>query len=112
MNRAWIILFIAGLCEITWAIAMDYSDGFSIWYLDAIVVVFLVISVVLLSKAIKAGLPIGTSYAVWTGIGAIGTIAVSVILGNETMDVPKLIFVMMILGGIGGLQMTSEVNDG
>lgn len=107
MSRPWAILFIAGICEVVWAIAMDYSDGFTIWYFDVIVVVFLVCSMALLNKAMRLGLPVGTSYAVWTGIGAIGTIMVSVALGNETLSVLKVLFIAMILGGIIGLQMTS-----
>ena len=108
MNRAWVILFFAGLCEVAWAVAMDYSEGFTVWYFDIIVVIFLILSIVLLSKAIRAGLPIGTSYAVWTGIGAVGTITLSVLLGNETLDALKVLFVAVIICGIIGLQVTSS----
>ena len=104
----WIVLFIAGLFEVAWAIAMDYSDGFTIWYFDAIVAVFLIGSMVLLAKALNLGIPVGTAYAVWTGIGAVGTIAVSVILGNETLGALKVLFIAMIIGGIVGLQLSSK----
>lgn len=111
MDKDWVILIIAGLMEVVWAVAMGYSDGFTVWYYDIIVVVFLIASMVLLSMALKKGLPVGTAYAVWTGIGAVGTIIVSVILGNETMSVLKVLFVFMILAGIVGLQLTSKQSE-
>ena len=107
----WMVLFIAGLFEVVWAIAMDYSDGFTVWYYDAIVAVFLVGSMVLLAKALNMGIPVGTAYAVWTGIGAIGTIAVSVSLGNESLTALKALFVGMIIAGIIGLQMSSKGSE-
>jgi quaternary ammonium compound-resistance protein SugE len=111
-TNPWIVLFIAGLFEIVWAVAMDYSNGFTIWYYDIIVVLFLVGSTVLLAKALNLGIPVGTAYAVWTGIGAVGTITVSVALGNETLTILKTLFIMMIILGIVGLQVTSsKTND-
>ncbi len=107
----WIVLFIAGIFEIVWAVAMDYSDGFSIWYYDIIVAVFLIGSTVMLAKALNMGIPVGTAYAVWTGIGAIGTITVSVILGNETISALKVLFVAMIIAGIVGLQLSSRPSE-
>ena len=108
MDKAWIIIIIAGFFEVVWAVAMGYSEGFTVWYYDITVVVFLVLSMVLLSKALNLGIPVGTAYAVWTGIGAVGTISVSVALGNETMDLLKGVFVVMILAGIIGLQLTTD----
>ena len=107
----WMVLFIAGLFEVVWAIAMDYSDGFTVWYYDVIVAVFLVGSMVLLAKALNMGIPVGTAYAVWTGIGAIGTIGVSVSLGNESLTALKALFVGMIIAGIIGLQMSSKGSE-
>ena len=107
----WTILFIAGLFEVVWAVAMDYSDGFTVWYYDIIVVVFLIGSTVLLAKALNLGLPAGTAYAVWTGIGAVGTITISVLLGNETLTILKTVFVVMIIAGIAGLQITSKRSE-
>ena len=103
----WIVLFIAGIFEIVWAVAMDYSDGFSIWYYDIIVAVFLIGSTVMLAKALNMGIPVGTAYAVWTGIGAVGTITVSVLLGNESVTLLRVFFVLLIIVGITGLQLTS-----
>ena len=110
--NAWIVIFIAGIFEVVWAIAMDFSDGFTVWYYDVVVVVFLIASTVLLARSLGMGLPVGTAYAVWTGIGAVGTITVSVILGNETLTVLKTFFVAMIITGIVGLQITSVRSDG
>lgn len=107
----WTVLFIAGLFEVVWAIAMDYSDGFTIWYFDIVVAVFLILSTVLLAKALNMGIPVGTAYAVWTGIGAIGTIIISVALGNETLTALKALFVGMIIAGIVGLQITSKQSE-
>ena len=107
----WAVLVIAGIFEIVWAVAMDYSDGFTVWYFDAVVVVFLIGSMVLLAKALDLGIPVGTAYAVWTGIGAVGTITVSVALGNESLTALKAVFVMMIIAGIIGLQLTSKTTQ-
>ncbi len=107
MDKAWITLFVAGIMEVVWATALDYSDGFTIWYFDIMVVVFLVISTVLLAMALKGGVPVGTGYAVWTGIGAIGTIVLSVAAGHETLTLLRTLFVVMIIAGIAGLQLTS-----
>ena len=107
MDRGWVIILIAGLAEVVWAVAMGYSDGFTIWYYDVITVVFLIISTVLLERALRTGIPVGTAYAVWTGIGAVGTIIVSVALGNETITLLRVFFVMLIIIGITGLQLTS-----
>ena len=85
MDKGWMMILIAGLAEVVWAVAMGYSDGFTVWYYDVITVVFLIISTVLLERALRTGIPVGTAYAVWTGIGAVGTIIVSVALGNETI---------------------------
>lgn len=108
MNRGWKIILVAGLTETVWALSMDYSDGFTIWYFDILTVIFLIISTVLLAKALRTGIPVGTAYAVWTGIGASGTIIASVILGNETLTVIRAVFLTMIIAGIAGLQFLSR----
>ena len=107
MDRGWIIIFFAGLMEVVWAVSMGYSDGFTIWYFDIVTVVFLILSTLLLGKALKTGIPVGTAYAVWTGIGAVGPIVVSVALGNETISALRVFFVILIIAGITGLQLTS-----
>lgn len=85
---------------------MDYSKGFTVWYFAVPTVIFLIISTVLLAKALKAGLPVGTAYAVWTGIGAIGTVLVSTLLGNESLSILSWVFLALIIGGIIGLHAT------
>ena len=107
MERGWLIILIAGIMEVVWAVSMGYSEGFTIWYFDIVTVVFLIISTVLLEKALRTGIPVGTAYAVWTGIGAVGTIVVSVALGNETINALRVFFVVLIIAGIIGLQLTS-----
>ena len=107
MERGWAIIFIAGRMEVVWATAKGYSDGFTIWYYDIITVVFLIVSMYLLERALRTGIPVGTAYAVWTGIGAVGTIAVSVALGNESLTLLRVFFVVLIIAGITGLQLTS-----
>lgn len=107
LDKKWMILIIAGLMEVVWATFMDLSEGFTQIPYVILTAVFLVVSMYLLSKALSLGIPVGTGYAVWTGIGAVGTIVVSVLLGNEVLTVLRVIFVAMILGGIIGLQITS-----
>lgn len=111
MERGWIIIFFAGIMEVVWATAMGYSDGFTVWYYDIITVVFLIISMYLLEKALRTGIPVGTAYAVWTGIGAVGTITISVALGNESLTVLRVVFVLLIIIGITGLQLTSGISQ-
>lgn len=111
MDKGWVLILIGGIMEVIWAIAMDYSKGFTVWYFTVITIIFLIISTLLLAKALKTGLPVGTAYAVWTGIGAVGTITVSVILGNETLNALRVLFISMIIIGIVGLQMTSEKTE-
>lgn len=110
-TNPWMVLFIAGLFEVVWAVAMDYSDGFTVWYFDIIVAIFLIGSTFLLAKALDMGIPVGTAYAVWTGIGAIGTITMSVALGNESLTALKTLFVGMIIAGIIGLQITAKQSE-
>lgn len=110
-KQGWVILIVAGLMEVVWAVAMGQSDGFTIWYYDIIVAVFLVLSMYLLSKAFSAGVPVGTGYAVWTGVGAVGTVAVSLFMGTETASAIRLMFVALIIIGIVGLQLTSQPKE-
>ena len=103
----WAVLFIAGLFEVVWAIAMDYSDGFTIWYYDIIVAVFLIGSTVLLAKALKMGIPVGTAYAVWTGIGAVGTVLVGILFFHEPATFWRLFFITTLIASIVGLKIIS-----
>ncbi|WP_408009706.1 quaternary ammonium compound efflux SMR transporter SugE [Pseudalkalibacillus sp. A8] len=104
---AWIYLFIAGIFEVVWAIGLKYTEGFSRLIPSIITVIGMIISFYFLSNAIKA-LPIGTAYAVWTGIGALGTALLGILLFNEPKDFTRILFLGMILIGIIGLKFTSS----
>lgn len=101
---AWIILVIAGLFEVVWAILLKYADGFTRFWPSVGTVVAMVISVVLLGIAMKE-MPVGTAYAVWTGIGAIGTVIFGIILLGDPASVGRLLCLTLILGGIIGLKI-------
>ena len=103
----WILVFVAGLLEVVWALMLKQSEGFTKPVPTLIFFVTLILSMVLLSQAIKS-LPIGTAYAVWTGIGAAGTAIFGMVLLGESRDVVKLVSLMMLIAGIIGLRMTSS----
>lgn len=103
---SWIVLFVAGLFEVAWAIGLEYSDGLSKPVPTVGTVVALIISMVLLAKAIQ-DLPIGTAYAVWTGIGAVGTASFGIILFDESATSARLLFISVIIFGIVGLHLVS-----
>lgn len=104
---AWFILIIAGLFEIVWAVGLKYSDGFSKTVPSVFTVISMIISMVLLGFSVK-WLPVGTAYAVWTGIGTIGTVILGILLFNEPKDLIRLFFIFCILTGIVGLKLTSN----
>jgi quaternary ammonium compound-resistance protein SugE len=103
---AWFILFIAGLCEIGWAIGLKYTDGFSRLVPSVLTGTAMVVSVILLGIALKT-LPVGTGYAIWTGIGAVGTAILGIYLFGESADLPRLASIGLIVAGIIGLKLTS-----
>lgn len=102
---AWAVLVVAGLFEVGWAIGLKYAEGFTRFWPSVGTVVAMVISVVLLGWAVRT-LPVGTAYAVWTGIGAIGTVALGIVLFQEPATVARLVCVGLILAGIVGLKIT------
>jgi quaternary ammonium compound-resistance protein SugE len=104
---AWIILFIAGLFEIAWAIGLKYSDGFTKFWPSAFTIVSLIISMALLAFSVKT-LPVGTAYGVWTGIGAVGTAILGVILFDESKEFIRILFIFLIVIGIVGLKIFSS----
>jgi len=103
---AWLILLIAGLCEIGWAIGLKYTEGFTRLVPSVLTGAAMVVSVVLLGIALKT-LPVGTGYAVWTGIGAAGTAILGIFLFGEATDLPRLASIGLIVAGIIGLKLTS-----
>jgi quaternary ammonium compound-resistance protein SugE len=102
---AWLLLAIAGLCEVAWAIGLKYTEGFTRFVPSAATVAAMVVSVVLLGLAMRT-LPVGTAYAVWTGIGAVGTVALGLVLFGEPATVARLVCVGLIVAGIVGLKVT------
>ena len=103
---AWVVLFIAGICEIGWAVGLKYTDGFTRLWPTVFTGVSLVVSMALLGIAVKT-LPLGTAYAVWTGIGAVGTVILGIMLFKEPATVVRLVCVGLIVAGILGLKFFS-----
>ena len=103
----WIILIIAGLFETSWAIGMKYSSGFTKLYPSLFVILTMGISVYLLSISLKT-LPVGSAYAVWTGIGAAGTAVLGIILFGESKELMRLSFIFLIIVGVIGLRIFSD----
>lgn len=104
---AWLNLFIAGLFEIAWAIGMKYSEGFTKPVISVLTVAGMILSFYFLSNALKE-IPLGTGYAIWTGIGAIGTATLGIILFNESRDVVRLVCIGLIVSGIVGLKFFAK----
>lgn len=103
---AWVYLIVAGMFETVWAVGMKYSEGFTKLYPSLLVAVAMFLSVWLLGLAMRS-LPLGTAYAVWTGIGTLGAVIYGIFFFGESADVLRLIFVAMILGGLIGLKAVS-----
>lgn len=101
---AWFYLFVAGLMEIGWALGLKYTDGFTRLVPTALTVSAMVASVALLGLALKT-LPIGTAYAVWSGIGAVGTAALGIALFGDPATVGRLACIGLIVAGIVGLKL-------
>ena len=102
---AWLILVFAGLLEIGWAIGLKYTKGFTELWPTVGTVTAMVASIGLLGVAMRS-LPVGTAYAVWTGIGAVGTVLLGIFLFGESTAISRLVCVALILGGIVGLKIT------
>ena len=100
---AWTYLFLAGLFEVAWAIGLKYTDGFSRLAPSAFTIAAMAISLVLLGLALRT-LPVGTAYAVWTGIGAVGTAALGIYLFNEPATAARLACIGLVVAGIAGLK--------
>lgn len=102
----WLILFLAGLFEIIWAVGLKYTGGFSRFWPSVGTLAAMLVSVILLAQAMKT-LPVGTAYAIWTGIGAAGAVIVGIIMFNEPATIGRLICLGLIIGGVIGLKLTS-----
>ncbi len=104
---AWIILFFAGLLEVTWAVGLKYTEGFTRLVPSIVVSAAIVGSMILLAIAVRT-LPIGTAYAVWVGIGALGAAVLGIVLFHEPVTAARILFLTMLLVSIIGLKLTSS----
>ena len=103
---AWASLFLAGLLEIVWAIGLKYTAGFTRLVPSVITVAGMIGSIWFLALALRS-IPVGTGYAVWTGIGAVGTAILGIILFNEPVNAARILCIVMIVAGIAGLKVFS-----
>lgn len=104
---SWVYLIIAGVLEFLWAIGLKQSDGFTKLWPSLISAVLIVVSLVLLSLAMRT-IPIGTAYAVWTGIGASSLVLFGMLFMDEPASLARIVCLCMIVGGVVGLQLVSE----
>jgi quaternary ammonium compound-resistance protein SugE len=105
-RMAWFLLFLAGLFECGWAIGLKYTDGFTRPVPTVLTAISMVVSVILLGLAVKT-LPIGTAYAVWTGIGTVGTVLLGIWLLGDPATAARLLCIGLIVAGIAGLKLTA-----
>ncbi len=105
-GAAWLVLLLAGLCEVGWAIGLKYTEGFSRLLPSVLTLAAMVASVLLLAWSLKT-LPVGTAYAVWTGIGAVGTAMLGIWLFDESREVARLVCIGLIVAGILGLKLAT-----
>ena len=102
---SWFLLLLAGICECGWAVGLKYAEGFTRLVPSAVTLTAMTVSVVLLGLAVRS-LPLGTAYAVWTGVGAVGTVLFGIVLFEEPTTVGRLVCVGLIVAGIVGLKLT------
>lgn len=103
---AWVLLIVAGLLEVGWAIGLKYTEGFTRLWPSVLTMAAMVASVVLLGIAMKS-LPVGTSYAVWVGVGAVGTALLGIALFGEPASVGRFVSLGLIVAGIVGLKLAT-----
>ena len=103
---AWLLLIIAGLCEIVWAIGLKHTEGFTRIWPTVVTLTAMLVSIVLLGIAMKS-LPVGTSYAVWVGVGATGTAILGMVLFGESASAGRLASLALIVAGIVGLRLAT-----
>lgn len=103
---AWVYLIIAGLLEIVWAVGLKYTHGFSRLWPSVGTVAAMIASFVLLAIALKT-IPVGTGYAVWTGIGAAGTAIIGMVFLGESREVARMVCLVLIVAGVIGLRLTA-----
>jgi quaternary ammonium compound-resistance protein SugE len=104
---AWIYLVIAGVLEVCWAVGLKYTEGWTRLVPSLATGALMIASFYFLSLAVKV-LPIGTAYAVWTGIGTVGAAVLGIVVFGESRDVSKILCILLIVSGIVGLKLTSD----
>jgi quaternary ammonium compound-resistance protein SugE len=104
--NAWVILVLAGLCEVAWAVGLKYTEGFTRLWPSLVTIAAILLSLGLLGVALRH-LPLGTAYAVWTGIGTLGTAVLGIWLFGESTSVLRLVCIGLILAGIVGLKLAA-----
>ena len=109
MSTSWLCLIIAGCLEVVWALGIKYTDGFSRPVPSVVTVGAMIASVWLLAIALKS-IPVGTGYAVWVGIGAVGAAIGGVILFGESKSLPRIACILLIVAGVVGLKLFSETD--
>ena len=105
---AWMLLVLAGMFEVGWAIGLKYTDGFSRLWPTIWTVISMVVSLSLLGVAMKS-LPVGTAYSVWVGVGAVGTVILGIVLLDEPANLARILSILLIIGGIVGLKLATPV---
>ena len=103
---AWAILIVAGLFEVGWAIGLKYTEGFTRYWPTVGTVAAMIVSIWLLGIAMKS-LPVGTAYAIWVGVGAVGTAILGIVLLGESANAGRLISLALIVAGIVGLKLAT-----
>ena len=102
----WFILVVAGLFEVGWAIGLKYTEGFTRFWPTVWTIMAMIISLGLLGIAMK-GLPVGTAYSIWVGVGAVGTVILGIVLLGESASLSRMISVVLIIAGIIGLKLSN-----
>src|SRR5688572_7071721 len=111
MTNAWLMLVLAGLLEIGWAIGLKFTEGFTRLWPSVATVICMIFSFILLAAALKS-IPVGTAYAVWTGIGAAGTALVGMIILGEPRNLLRIACLFLIVAGVVGLKLVSAPKPG
>jgi len=102
---SWFILLLAGLFEVSWAVGLKYTDGFTRPLPTLLTVAAIIVSLALLGLAMKE-LPLGTAYAIWTGVGAVGTVIAGIMLFGEALSLLRIVSVALIVCGLAGLKLS------
>lgn len=105
-GAAWLILTVAGLLEVAWAVGLKYTDGFTRLWPTVATASAMILSLLLLGVAMKS-LPVGTAYSVWVGVGAVGTVILGILLFGEPATIGRLLSIVLVIAGIIGLKLSS-----